>query len=134
MKTCADSSAARKGPSQEKMSSQANASSEERWQDVSPIAVEWQRSAIVRKLSLSVADGLCPCVLANRQLRSEVSMCACLFLLGVLICRIPLTSPRLEHGRDIKRYQIVVSTSPSLWIHGTVSVNLQIMKIGADDH
>jgi len=116
------------------MSSQANASSEERWRDVSPVAVEGQRSTIVGKLGLSVADGPCPCVLANRQLRFEVGVCACLFLLGVLICRIPLTSPRLEHERDIKRYQIVVSTSPALWIYGTVSVNLQIMGIGADDH
>jgi len=116
------------------MSSLANASSEGRWQDISPVAVEGQRSAMLRKLDLSLADGPCPCVLANRQLRFEFGMCACLFLLGVLICRIPLMSPRLEHERDIKRYQIVVSTSPALWIYGTVSVNLQIMGIGADDH
>ena len=83
------------------MSSLANASSEEQWRDVSPVAIEWQRSAILRKLGLPVANGLCPCVLANRQLRFEVGMCACLFLLGVLICRIPLMSPRLEHERDI---------------------------------
>jgi len=45
------------------MSGQVKASSEELWQDVSLLIVEWQRSAIVRELGLSVADG--PCVLAN---------------------------------------------------------------------
>ena len=36
-------------------------------------------------------------IIKGRQLRFEVGVYVCLFLLGVSICRIPLTSPRLEH-------------------------------------